>query len=92
MEKANRIILMDETEIGLIVENAVKRAFSMPRKQDDSFEQERLTKKQAAKFAGMSIATIRRRVKEGIFKEHGTGRKTFLLKSEIIESLKNSNL
>lgn len=92
MEKGNRIIVTDENEIGLIVENAVKRVLSAPRKQDDSFEQERLTKSQAAKFASMSVATIRRRVKQGVFKEHGTGRKTFFIKSELIEALKNQTL
>ncbi|WP_423129725.1 helix-turn-helix domain-containing protein [Gaoshiqia sp. Z1-71] len=92
MEKENRIVVIGETEIGLIVEKAVQRALAKPTQTDDSFEQERLSKVQAAKFTGMSIPTLRRRVKQGIFKEHGTGRKTFFLKSEIIASLRNSNI
>lgn len=50
--------------------------------------QEKITRKQACELAGITLPTLARRVKEGVFKEHGQGRKRFYIKSEIIEALK----
>lgn len=59
------------------------------RPDESSFDKDRLTWIQTSKFTNMSIPTLRKRVKEGIFKIHGSGRKNFFLKSEIIEALKS---
>ncbi|MDP3441268.1 MAG: helix-turn-helix domain-containing protein [Ignavibacteria bacterium] len=55
------------------------------------FEQDRLSKKQAATLAGISIPTLSRMVAKGKFKEYSLGRRKYFLKSEIIESLRNYN-
>ncbi len=55
------------------------------------FEHEKLSRAQAIKLAGLSLPTFAKRIKEGIFKEHGHGRKKFFMKSEIIEALKNNS-
>lgn len=55
-------------------------------------EPERISVTNAAEFAGMSIPTFNRRVRNGIFQKHGTGRKVFFLKHEINEALNNSKL
>lgn len=49
---------------------------------------EKLTRKQVCELAGITLPTLARRVKDGSFIEHGSGRKRFYLKSQIIEALK----
>ena len=58
-------------------------------KPESNFSDDKLSLTKAAKLAGMSIPTFTGRVKKGIFVKHGSGRKIFFLKSEIIEALKN---
>jgi len=52
------------------------------------FEADRLSKAQAAKLACISIPTLDRRIKEGMFKEYALGRYKYLLRSEVIEALR----
>lgn len=54
------------------------------------FEQDRLSKKQAATLAGISIPTLSRMVAKNKFKEYSLGRRKYFLRSEIIESLRNN--
>lgn len=54
------------------------------------FEADRLSKSKAAKLAGISIPTLDKRVKDGIFKEYKLGRHKYFLKSEVIDALRNS--
>ena len=56
------------------------------------FELDRLTQTQAAKLAGISIPTLKKEIRAGKFKEYSLGRKRYLLKSELIQSLRNSTL
>lgn len=53
------------------------------------FIEERLTRAQALKLTGHSNPTFNKRLAKEIFKIHGSGRKQFFLKSELIEALKN---
>ncbi len=71
---------------------ALKEIISEDSKQSNKidFEDDKLSLTRASKFTGMSIPTFSKRVNEGIFKKHGTGRKIFFLKSEIIEALKSN--
>jgi hypothetical protein len=56
------------------------------------FETDKLTKHQAAKLAGISIPTLDKQIKLGKFNQHSIGRKKYLLKSQVVESLRNTNL
>lgn len=52
---------------------------------------EKLNRKQAAKFLGVSYPTIYNWMKDGILKEHGHARKKYFLRSELIESMQNKS-
>ncbi|NQU88184.1 MAG: helix-turn-helix domain-containing protein [Mariniphaga sp.] len=52
---------------------------------------DRLTRRQASKFLGVSYQTMHNWTKAGILKEHGTGGKKFYLRKELIEALKNNS-
>lgn len=52
------------------------------------FEDDRLTKTEAAKFVGVTMPTFDKLVKAGRFKIYNIGYRKFFLKSEIIEGLK----
>ena len=55
-----------------------------------SFEKDRLNRKQAEILADMCSPTFRKMVLSGVFPEHGSGRKKFYLKSEILSGLKKN--
>lgn len=84
-----------EKQIESIVEKAIVRAFQKVTNFANSkpdFELDRLTQTQAAKLAGISIPTLKKEIRAGKFKEYELGRKRYLLKSEVLDSLRNSNL
>ncbi len=56
---------------------------------EPDFEEDRLSRFHASKLVGISLPTFQKRVKEGLFRAHGSGRKKFFLRSEIINALKN---
>jgi hypothetical protein len=56
---------------------------------EPNFEEDRLSRFQASRLAGISLPTFQKRVNEGFFRVHGSGRKKFFLRSEIIKALKN---
>lgn len=51
----------------------------------------RMDRRQAAKFLAVSYQTMYNYTKAGIIREHGTGRKKFYLRNELIEVLKNNS-
>ncbi|MDP2887478.1 MAG: helix-turn-helix domain-containing protein [Bacteroidota bacterium] len=51
---------------------------------------EKMDRKQAAKFLGVSYTTMYNWLKDGILKEHGHARKKYFLRSELIESMQNN--
>jgi transposase-like protein len=51
---------------------------------------DRMDRRQAAKFLGVSYTTMYNWLKEGIVKEHGHARKKYFLRSELIESMQNN--
>lgn len=53
------------------------------------FEEDRMSKREAAKFLDVSIMTLDRLARDGKLKKYSLGHRKFFLKSEIIESLKN---
>ena len=86
MEDKQVIIATTESQLENVLSRLIKK---ITVNKEPEFSDERLTREQAAKLADMSLPTLNKRVKKGIFKIHGTQRKQFLLKSEIIEALKN---
>ena len=48
---------------------------------------DKLDRRQAAKFLGVSYTTMYNWLKDGILKEHGHARKKYFLRSELIESM-----
>ena len=61
-----------------------------PEKPAISFN-EKMDRRQAAKFLGVSYTTMYNWLKEGILKEHGYARKKYFLRSELIESMQNKS-
>jgi predicted DNA-binding transcriptional regulator AlpA len=58
----------------------------------ENFFKEKLSFEEACELTDMSRPTFNRRLKDGLFKKHGSGRKIFFIKSEIIHALINSTL
>ncbi|HZK96897.1 MAG TPA: helix-turn-helix domain-containing protein [Prolixibacteraceae bacterium] len=54
------------------------------------FEEDRLTKTEAAKFVGVSMPTFDKLVKSGKFKQYNIGQQKLFLRSEIVEALKSN--
>lgn len=87
----NQIIyITDEKTLERTLESILRKKLDEIGNSTQDFEEDKLSLTRAAKFAGMSIPTFNNRVKDGVFKKHGTGRKIFFFKSEIIEALKNN--
>lgn len=63
-----------------------------PQKQttEPSFETEKMIRRDASKFLGVSYQTMHNWTRSGIITEHGKGRKKFYLRSELIETMKNN--
>lgn len=51
---------------------------------------DRMDRRKAAKFLGISYQSMYNWTKSGILKEHGQGRKKFYLRPELIEAMKNN--
>lgn len=85
MEKERVLIATDS----MTLKNVLKEIFrpeTNPEIRPD-FENDKLTKLQAAKLAGVSLPTLSKLVKEGKFKQYNIGRRVYFLRSEIIEAL-----
>lgn len=54
-----------------------------------SEDQVRVNTRQAAKFAGVSVTTFNKWVREGKINYYGSNKMRFFFKSEIIEAIKN---
>lgn len=91
MENENFVIVTDKRTIESVVENAVRRASKGKESDGDDFENDRLSKVQAAKLAGISLPTLDKMVKLKRFKQYNLGHRKYFLRSEIIESLRNNN-
>ncbi|WP_010662362.1 helix-turn-helix domain-containing protein [Marinilabilia salmonicolor] len=55
----------------------------------DPSHKERLSQLEAANLIGVSLPTLYKLIRQGKFKQYSLGRKKYLLKSEIIDVLKN---
>lgn len=54
-------------------------------------DNEKLDRRKAAKFLGVSYQTMHNWTKSGLVKEHGQGRKKFYLRSELIQAMQNNS-
>jgi len=57
---------------------------------EPSFETDKMTVSEASKFAGIGYNTFLKWIIKGKVKAHGKGRTRFILKSELIYTLKNN--
>lgn len=55
------------------------------------FEDDRLSKPQAAKLAGITIPTLDKLIRRGKFKQYNLGRRKYFLRSEIVEALRSNS-
>ncbi len=55
----------------------------------DPVQKERLNQTEAANLIGVSLPTLYKLIRQGKFQQYSLGRKKYLLKSEIIDVLKN---
>lgn len=64
-----------------------------PKHEKPDFEAEKITKQQAAEMLNKSIPTLNKLIQNGILKVYGVGmRGKFLLRSEVLNAAKISNL
>ena len=85
-----RVLIATDRKTLFEVMNEVMNQRSEPKNLPE-FEKDRLSKKQAAKLAGISIPTLDKQIKLGKFKQYNVGARKYFLKSEIIESLRNNS-
>jgi hypothetical protein len=54
-----------------------------------NFEEDRISKPQAAKLAGITIPTLDKLIRAGKFKQYNLGAHRYFLKSEVIQALRD---
>lgn len=84
MEDQQIVIITTDSQL----ERLFKKYSTKP-KTENIFENEKLTRTEAQKLAGVSTPTFLKMIKAGIFPTHGFRRKQFFIKSEVIAGLKN---
>lgn len=90
MENEKVFIATDRETLAMVISEAFKKALQLKKGEETSdFEKDRLTKRQAAKLAGISIPTLDKQIKLGKFKQYSLGSRRYFMKSEIIESLRS---
>lgn len=88
MENERVIIATDKTTLKEVLSELFNQQSES--KQLPEFEEDRMSKPQTAKLAGISIPTLDKQIKLGKFKQYNVGHRKYFLKSEIIESLRNN--
>lgn len=77
---------MDAKSLTEVLNKFLKEYFEVKLMPD--FEDDRLSKIQAAKLAGITIPTLDKLIKAGKFKQYNLGNKKYLLRSEMLEALR----
>ncbi len=90
MEKENFIIVTDRLTIESIFEGILRRNLNQ-QNTDHSIEADKMDRKQAAKFLGVSYSTMYLWVRDGVLTEYGLNRKKYFLRSELIEAMQNNS-
>lgn len=83
----NTVYITDEDKLRQLIREELKE--NTTKKPDFELSQ-KMTRREAAKFIGVCYQTMGNWTIAGLIKEHGTGRKKFYLRNELIEALKNS--
>lgn len=83
-------IITDEQTLANVINNAVMKAMGTKKQNEVDFESDKINRYEAAKLIGVSITTLDKIIKKGKVKQYSTGgRKKFLIRTEVIEALKN---
>lgn len=88
----NVVIVTDRKTIESIFEGILRR--NLNQKSIDpsvDFANDRISKIQASKLAGISIPTLDKQVKLGKFKQYNVGHQKYFLKSEVIDALRSNS-
>lgn len=89
MEKALMIMGNSPSEIAeALVQFAKSYSATRESEKQPVIETEKMTTRQAAKFAGVCVKTFLKWVNEGLIPYYGSDRKRFFVKNEIIEAIK----
>ncbi len=91
---------MEKEQFGVIVSEKrylemreKSEAYESRQEEKESLEKEKLTKPDAAKLIGRSLPYLNKLIRDGILKQYGFGKRgKFLLKTEVLEAIRNSNL
>ena len=89
MDNSRVLIAMDENTFKNVLNEMFEKKTEL--KAQPEFEAEKLSKKQAVKLIGCTQPTLNKLIKEGKFKQYSLGSRKYLLKSEVIESLRKNS-
>lgn len=84
------LIPVNEEKLNLIIEKAVRNALNANNSKSKVTVKELLTRKEAAKFLGVSIATIDNWTKQGKIKKHYNGSAVRFKRAELEISFQNN--
>ena len=84
LERINSAIYL----LQLAINDLMIESVEMPK--PPKFNEDRLTKTEAAKFVGVTMPTFDKLIKGGRFKQYNIGYRKLFLRSEIVEALKKS--
>lgn len=82
----DELVVVRFSDLQKMIDQSIERHFKP--KANSYLEIEKLTKHQAAILAGISLPTLNKLIRNGKFKQYSLGRKKYLLRSEVIESLR----
>lgn len=85
--KDDSILILRAGELRQFIREEVKAATHNEVKDKEEMFKERMSRREAARFLGIQYATVWHWVKKGILTEHGTGRKKYFLKHELIAAM-----
>lgn len=88
MNKNTIVITGSADEIAVGLQKLID-ANSRKKSPTEDFEKERLTRSQVLKLLDVSFPTLKKYIDSGLIPAHGTGKKKFFFRSEIIEAVRN---
>ena len=86
MDADRVLVVMDAKSFTEVLNKFLKEYFEV--KLTPDFENDRLSKIQAAKLAGITIPTLDKLIKIGKFKQYNLGKRKYLLRSEMHVALR----
>jgi excisionase family DNA binding protein len=89
-ESKQILFVTDEQQLRRIIREEMQATNKGHEKKVTEFS-ERMDRKEAARFLGIQYASMYNWVRDGKIREHGTGRKRFYYKNELIQALENAD-